>query len=60
MLKTAREAGINLSAALEGALAQKIAAARREHWVRENADAIARYNEQVEESGVFSEGMRSF
>jgi len=60
LLNAAREAGVNLSAALEEALQQKVAAARREQWKRENAEAIAEYNDRVAEQGVFSEGHRSF
>jgi antitoxin CcdA len=59
LLNAAREAGVNLSAALEEALQEKVAAARREKWKRENAEAIAEYNELVAEHGVFSEGHRS-
>jgi antitoxin CcdA len=60
LLNAARAAGVNLSAALEEALQQKVAAARREQWKRENAEAIAEYNDRVAEQGVFSEGHRSF
>jgi len=60
LLNQAREAGVNLSAALEEALREKVAAARREKWKRENAEAIAEYNNLVAEHGVFSEGQRSF
>jgi post-segregation antitoxin (ccd killing protein) len=38
----------------------KIAAAKREQWKKENADAIAAYNEFVEQYGVYSDGSRSF
>jgi antitoxin CcdA len=60
LLNAAREAGINLSAALEEVLQEKVAAVRREKWKRENAEAIAEYNDLVAEHGVFSEGQRSF
>jgi antitoxin CcdA len=60
LLNAAREAGVNLSAALEEALQEKLAAARREKWKRDNAEAIAEYNEFIEEHGAFSEGQRSF
>jgi len=40
LLNAARESGVNLSAALEEALAEKVAVARREKWIRENAEAI--------------------
>lgn len=60
LLNAARETGVNLSAVLEEALAEKVAAAKRERWVRENSDAIAAYNEFVDEKGTASDGMRSF
>jgi antitoxin CcdA len=60
LLRAAREAGVNLSAALEEALTERIAAAKREAWIRENAAAIAAYNNAVEQTGVFSDGARSF
>ena len=60
LLNAAREAGVNLSAALEEALREKVVAARREQWKRENAEAIAEYNDLIAEHGIFSEGQRSF
>jgi antitoxin CcdA len=60
LVNAARQAGVNLSAVLEEALAEKLAAARREHWVRENSDAIAEYNGFVEEHGMMSDGTRRF
>lgn len=60
LLNAAREAGVNLSAALEEALKEKVAAARREKWKRENAEAIAEYNDLIAEHGIFSDGQRSF
>jgi antitoxin CcdA len=60
LLAAAREAGINLSATLEGALTEKLAAAKGERWREENRKAIAVYNEHVDEHGTFSDGVRSF
>ncbi|HMN44107.1 MAG TPA: type II toxin-antitoxin system CcdA family antitoxin [Povalibacter sp.] len=60
LLNAARESGVNLSAVLEEALEEKVAAARREKWIRENAEAIERYNDLVGEQGVFSDDRRSF
>ena len=60
LLKTARESGVNLSAVMEAALVYRVAAAKREAWVRENADAIASYNEFVTENSVYSDSSRSF
>ena len=60
LLDVAREAGVNLSATLERALTEELAAARRARWSEENREAIAAYNEYVEEHGVFSDGIRAF
>ncbi len=60
LLKAARDAGVNLSAALEEALLHKVAAKRRAQWVEENKDAIAAYNAYVDEHGVFSDESRGF
>jgi antitoxin CcdA len=60
LLAAAREAGINLSATLERALAEDLAALKRKQWREENREAIAAYNEYVEENGTFSDGVRSF
>ena len=59
LLNVAREAGINLSEVLDEALAEKVAAAKRELWARDS-DAIAEYNEFVEQQGIESDGTRSF
>ena len=60
LLDAAREAGVNLSATLERALTEELAAARRARWREENRESIAAYNEYVEEHGVFSDGVRAF
>jgi len=60
LLKAARESGVNLSAVMEEALVYRVAAAKREAWLRENADAIANYNEFAGENGVYSDDSRSF
>jgi antitoxin CcdA len=60
LLVAAREAGINLSAALERALTQELANFKRKRWREENRDAIAAYNDYVDEHGTFSDDVRSF
>jgi antitoxin CcdA len=60
LLSAARVEDINLSATLERALTEELRLARRERWRAENARAIAAYNEQVDEHGVFSDALRSF
>ena len=60
LLDAAREAGVNLSATLERALAEELAGLKRARWREENRDAIAAYNDHVDEHGAFSDGVRSF
>jgi antitoxin CcdA len=60
LLDAARDAGVNLSATLERALAEELASLKRAHWREENREAIAAYNEYVDEHGTFSDGVRSF
>ncbi len=60
LLAAAREAGLNLSATLERALTEELAAARRKNWLAENREAIEAYNEHVEKHGTFSDKVRTF
>lgn len=60
LLAAAREAGVNLSATLERALTEELAAARRKKWREENREAIQAYNEHIEKHGTFSDGVRRF
>ncbi|MDR2188448.1 MAG: type II toxin-antitoxin system CcdA family antitoxin [Azonexus sp.] len=60
LLKRAREMGINLSATLEQALARQLKQRRQAEWLAENREAIAAYNEDVDNNGVFSDGLRRF
>lgn len=60
LLDAAREAGVNLSATLERALAEELANVKRARWREENREAIAAYNDYVHEHGAFSDGLRSF
>ncbi|HEX6506511.1 MAG TPA: type II toxin-antitoxin system CcdA family antitoxin [Chloroflexota bacterium] len=60
LLDAARDAGVNLSATLERALAEELANVRRARWREENREAIAAYNEYVDAHGTFSDGVRIF
>jgi antitoxin CcdA len=60
LLAAAREAGVNLSATLERALTAELAEGKRKQWREENRDAIAAYNDYVEQHGTFSDDVRSF
>jgi antitoxin CcdA len=60
LLVKARELNINLSAALEKALIERLKQKQRELWREQNAKAIQAYNRFVEAQGVFSDELRSF
>jgi antitoxin CcdA len=60
LLDAARSEDINLSAALENALAEQLRIRRREKWLAENAKGIAAYNLDVDERGSFGDKVRSF
>ena len=60
LLDAARAEDINLSAALETALAERLRIRRREKWLEENARGIAAYNREIDERGSFGDKVRSF
>lgn len=60
LLDAARAEDINLSAALEGALAEQLRIRRRDRWLEENSGAIAAYNREIDEHGAFGDPVRSF
>ncbi|MEY4587933.1 MAG: hypothetical protein RL497_9 [Pseudomonadota bacterium] len=60
LLKKAKELDINLSATLEQALTAQLKAKQAQLWLAQNKDAIAAYNQSVDDQGVFSDALRSF
>ena len=60
LLARARAHNINLSATLEQALIEALRRKEREAWLAENQAAIERYNQRVEQDGLFSDTLRSF
>jgi antitoxin CcdA len=60
LLDAARAEDINLSAALETALAEQLRIRRRDKWLAENSGAIAAYNREIDEHGAFGDKVRSF
>lgn len=60
LLARARILKINVSATLETALADKVAARQRELWREENRSAIDAYNRMVDENGVAADSLRTF
>ncbi len=60
LLKTAKKMKINISATLEDALKSKVQQQMSTDWLAENKVAIENYNQFIETSGVFSDGIRKF
>ena len=60
LLTKAKALKINLSATLEDALIELVSAKQRELWKQENQNAIAAYNQLIEENGTFSDDLRAF
>jgi antitoxin CcdA len=60
LLKKSKSLNINLSAALEQTLRDKLAEAEAQKWLDENKNAIKAYNEFVAEQGCFGDEYRSF
>jgi antitoxin CcdA len=60
LLANARECNIDLSSALEQALAMALKQTKREEWLAENEDAIRAYNEHFNKSGSFGDRTKRF
>lgn len=60
LLRLAKDYKINLSATLEHALTDIIKQKQQQQWLEDNRQAIAQYNQEIENKGVFSDGLRSF
>jgi|EndMetStandDraft_4_1072995.scaffolds.fasta_scaffold1118902_1 antitoxin CcdA len=56
----AKALGVNLSDALETRLAELVAAAERQQWLMENAEAIEAYNQRAETGSILSDFERPF
>ena len=56
----AKALGVNLSEALEARLTELVAAAERQQWLTENAEAINAYNNRVETGCILSDFERPF
>ena len=60
LIKTAKNAGVNLSQVFEEAVIATVKAKLEQKWLQDNKGAIACYNSHIEEHGVFSSGKWSF
>lgn len=60
LLREARAMRLNLSRTLEERLAELTQHAGREQWIKKNREALEDYNQRIEQTGVFSDGLRRF
>ena len=60
LLKKAKALKINLSKNFESYLNQLVREQEEKKWIVDNASAIENFNKRVEETGMFSDGLRSF
>lgn len=52
LLDQARELGVNISRAAEAGVAAAVKAERARRWKIDNAEAVAAYNNWIEENGI--------
>jgi len=60
LLIDAKKLGINLCATLEQDVTQKVQIAKQDRWDRNNKDAIAFCNQEMEGNGLFFDKYRTF
>ncbi len=60
LLEEARAHKINLSQTLETALAAELKKRKEAEWLEQNKEAIAAYNREIAEHGLWSDGLRQF
>ncbi len=60
LLAAAKKLHINLSATFEAALEKEVQVRQSALWLLENRTAIATYNEEIEQNGLFADHVRGF
>jgi len=60
LVAQAKELKVNISQACEAGLAAKVKAARETKWLEENREAIAYWNERMEQEGLLLAEYRIF
>ena len=58
LLDEARALGINVSRAAEEGILAQVRSERARRWKEENAEAVADYNQWIEENGIPNAGIR--
>lgn len=60
LVRRAKSYGLNISHITEVALEEAVRQKAHERWLADNAEAIERYNQDVDSRGTFSDGLRRF
>lgn len=60
VLDLAREMGLNISQTVDTLLTEEVMRRYWADWQKENAEAIAHYNERIAREGLFSDRYRTF
>ncbi|MCU0882184.1 MAG: type II toxin-antitoxin system CcdA family antitoxin [Hyphomonadaceae bacterium] len=60
LIDAAKAAGLNMSEIAEVAIGRALAEEERKAWERDHADGIASYNRRIANTGMWSDGYRSF
>ncbi|MEA3353935.1 MAG: type II toxin-antitoxin system CcdA family antitoxin [Campylobacterota bacterium] len=60
LLRQAKELNINLSSTFETSLEELIKEEKSKRWEEENKEFIEAYNKDIEQNGLFGDGLRSF
>lgn len=58
LLDEARALGVNVSRAAEEGILAQVRSLRARRWKEDNAEAIADYNQWIEENGIPNAGIR--
>jgi antitoxin CcdA len=60
IVAAAKAEGLSLSAIAEAAIEQAVKAHRLTRWLEENRPALAAHSRDIEENGLWSDGLRQF
>jgi antitoxin CcdA len=58
-LAKAKAEGLNLSAELDERVRERVSSIEEERWKRDNAEAIAAWNKELDEDRLWSDGLRT-
>lgn len=59
-MRRAKERKINVSSALENALAEELRLLAEAEWKEANQESVEHFNRTIQRIGLFSDGLRTF